>query len=125
MMGPVSLDASLTLRVPGALKQRKAEEAKALGISLSQHVLYHLEEDDMQRKLSVIFERRQQRGEYARILRILGESRIAGNLNQIAYNLNTGDFIATPEVIAQINEAYEAVLYIRTLLIESMGVKVH
>ena len=117
-------DTSLTLRLAASERQRLDSEAKAFDLSTAAYVRFLIADEEVQRKLAFLFESRQQRAEYAQILRILGESRIANNLNQIAYGLNTGTFIDSPDVTAQINEAYEAILYIRTLLIQSQGLKI-
>ncbi|TDF41293.1 plasmid mobilization relaxosome protein MobC [Alteromonadaceae bacterium M269] len=117
------LDATMTFRLPLSLKEQLTQEARMLGISNSAYVVMRLADSGVQRKLADIFMLQQQRTEYARILRALGQSRIANNLNQIAYQLNTGTLIFTPDIAAQINEAYEAIMTIRSLLIEGMGVK--
>ncbi|MEM7441562.1 MAG: plasmid mobilization relaxosome protein MobC [Pseudomonadota bacterium] len=57
----------------------------------------------------------------AEALALLGQSRIANNLNQLAYHANIGALgIGEPEQ-AQINEAYEHVLAIRALLMKALG----
>jgi hypothetical protein len=117
-------DTSLTLRLAASERQRLDTEAKKFDLSTAAYVRSLIATEQVQRKLAASFERRQQRAEYAHILRLLGQSRIANNLNQIAYAMNTGTFIFTPDVAAQINEAYESVLYIRSLLIQSQGLKV-
>jgi hypothetical protein len=117
------LDATMTFRLPSSLKEQMAQEARVLGISSSAYVVLRLADNTTQRKLADIFMLQNRRTEYASVLRALGQSRIANNLNQIAYQLNTGNLIFTPDVAAQIHEAYEAILYIRSLLIEGMGVK--
>ena len=114
---------TLTLRLAASERQRLDTEAKSFDLSTAAYVRFLVASDEVQRKLAAVFERRQQRAEYAHILRILGQSRIANNLNQIAYAINTGTFIFSPDVVAQINEAYEAILYIRSLLIQSQGLK--
>lgn len=116
-------DTTLTLRLAAAERARLDSEAKGFGLSTAAYVRFVIASDEVQGKLAVLFERRQQRAEYAQILRILGQSRIANNLNQIAYGINTGTVVFSPDVVAQINEAYEAVLYIRSLLIQSQGLK--
>lgn len=117
------LDATMTFRLPHILKEQLAQESRALDISNSAYVVLCLADSKAQRKLADIFMLQQRRTEYAQILRALGQSRIANNLNQIAYQLNTGNLIFTPDVAAQIHEAYEAIITIRSLLIEGMGVK--
>lgn len=117
-------NSTLTLRLAATERQRLDAEAKRFDVSTAAYVRLLIASEEVQHKLTALFERRQQRAEYAHILRLLGQSRIANNLNQIAYGLNTGTLVLSPDVITQINEAYEAILYIRSLLIQSQGLKV-
>lgn len=59
----------------------------------------------------------------AQILARLGESRIPNNLNQIAYHANCGSLILDDVTIEEINEACLYVAWIRTQLIEALGLK--
>jgi len=59
----------------------------------------------------------------AQILAKLGESRIANNLNQIAYHANCGSLILEDVTIEEINEACLHVAWMRTQLIEALGLK--
>jgi len=59
----------------------------------------------------------------AQLLGLLGQSRIANNLNQIAYHANIGSLQIDDETKAQINEAYDHILFIRQTLIKALGKK--
>lgn len=59
----------------------------------------------------------------AQILAKLGESRIANNLNQIAYHANCGSLVLDDVTIEEINEACLHVAWMRTQLIEALGLK--
>ncbi|WP_217351651.1 plasmid mobilization relaxosome protein MobC [Ruegeria sp. HKCCD8929] len=59
----------------------------------------------------------------AQILGLLGQSRIANNLNQLAYHANVGSLAIDDETKAQIHEAYDHVLLIRTVLIKALGLR--
>lgn len=59
----------------------------------------------------------------AKILHLLGCSRIPNNLNQIAKAINTGNLILSPDTNAQIHEAYDAVMWMRRSLITAQGLK--
>ena len=52
---------------------------------------------------------------------LLGQSRIANNLNQLAYHANIGALEIGAAERAKIDEAYEHVLAIRTLLVAALG----
>lgn len=57
----------------------------------------------------------------AEALALLGQSRIANNLNQLAYHANINALAIGPDEAAQIEEAYEYVLSIRSLLLTALG----
>ena len=57
----------------------------------------------------------------ARLLGLLGETRIANNLNQLAYHANTGTLLIDEQTTDQINEAYGHVCFMRDALIEALG----
>jgi hypothetical protein len=61
--------------------------------------------------------------EIAQVLAMLGQSRIANNLNQIAKAINTGTLVITPEIESQLTEACLTVQLLRTTLIKGMGIK--
>ena len=115
------LDATLTYRLAKVELARLKAEAKTLGLSTGAYVRMLTVDEDTRRKLIVILERRNHRADFATILVALGKSRVASNLNQLAYAANIGNLVFTPDVIAQINEAYDAIMYIRSLLIIETG----
>jgi hypothetical protein len=57
----------------------------------------------------------------AQILGILGSSRMASNLNQLAHKANVDAFLFTPEVKEQLEEAYETIRDMRQLLLQALG----
>ena len=57
----------------------------------------------------------------AQILGLLGQSRIANNLNQLAYHANVGSLVMDDDAQAQIKEAYDHVIYLRQALIKALG----
>lgn len=59
----------------------------------------------------------------AQILAKLGENRIPNNLNQIAYHANCGSLLLDDVTIQEINEACLYVAWMRTQLIEALGLK--
>lgn len=59
----------------------------------------------------------------AQILAKLGETRIANNLNQIAYHANCGSLLLDDLTVEEINEAIVHVAWMRTQLIEALGLK--
>lgn len=57
----------------------------------------------------------------AEALALLGQSRIASNLNQLAYHANVGALIVDEQEKADIAEANAHLLAIRTLLVKALG----
>lgn len=57
----------------------------------------------------------------AEALALLGQSRIANNLNQIAYQANIGALEINPTEREQIEEAYAHIVAIRALLVSALG----
>lgn len=56
-------------------------------------------------------------------LALLGRSRIASNLNQLAQAANVGALTLDPDTLAELIDAVEAVREIRRLLITALGLK--
>lgn len=59
--------------------------------------------------------------ELARMLALLGETRIANNLNQLAHKANMGELSVDERMLQQIDEAYGHVQSMRTALIKALG----
>lgn len=59
----------------------------------------------------------------AQILGLLGQSRIANNLNQLAYHANIGSLAMDEEVQAQIEEAYDHIIFLRQSLTKALGMR--
>ena len=59
----------------------------------------------------------------AQVLGLLGESRVANNLNQLAYHANIGSLQVDEAVRSQINEAHHHVALIRAALMMALGLK--
>lgn len=57
-----------------------------------------------------------------RVLGLLGRSRIANNLNQLAHNANRGTLLLDQQSEEQINEAYTHVLSMRADLTQALGI---
>lgn len=57
----------------------------------------------------------------AQALALLGQSRIANNLNQLAYHANTGTLLIDRETASRINEAYDYVTALRDALLAALG----
>ena len=54
-------------------------------------------------------------------LGLLGKTRIANNLNQLAHHANTGSLLIDDETLRQIDDAYSHVMAMRNSLIRALG----
>lgn len=59
----------------------------------------------------------------AQLLGLLGKSRIASNINQLARAANSGSLPVNKEVIEGLNDAVEAIKWMRETLIKALGLK--
>ena len=57
----------------------------------------------------------------AQILALLGETRIANNLNQLAHKANMGELVMSESNLDQLEEAYAHVQSMRAALIKAIG----
>lgn len=109
----------LTLRLTS--EERDKLEDLAAGMTLSAYVracVFAEETCRRKRRPKNVVEDKQAAAE---ALALLGQSRIASNLNQLAYHANIGELIEDDEAKAQIAEANAHLLAIRTLLMKALG----
>jgi hypothetical protein len=65
----------------------------------------------------------QDREAIAQLLGLLGQSRIANNLNQLAHQANIGTLPVDEETKTDIDEAYRLVVSVRATLMRALGMK--
>ena len=111
--------------IPVTLRLTEDERVKleelATGMTLSTYIrmcVFAQEERRRKRRpASAIADRKAA----AEALALLGQSRIASNLNQLAHAANIGALRVDERERAQINEAYAHVLSLRGLLLQALG----
>ncbi|WP_218187989.1 plasmid mobilization relaxosome protein MobC [Desulfosarcina cetonica] len=64
-----------------------------------------------------------QRKELSKLLGTLGKSRISQNINQLAKAANSGSLPVNHEVAQELNNACDAIRWMRQTLIKAMGLK--
>jgi hypothetical protein len=107
----------LTLRL--TLEERARLEELAAGMTLSAYVracVFGAEAQKRKRRPKNVVEDKK-----AEALALLGQSRIASNLNQLAYHANVGALIVGDKEKADIAEANAHLLAICTLLVQALG----
>ena len=100
--------------------ERDRLETLADGMTLSAYIRFCIfskrTEKRRQRPKAFIADRQA----VAQALALLGQSRIANNLNQLAYQANVGALVMDDEAYAQIDETYQYISEIRSLLIKAL-----
>ena len=99
-------------------------EKAAAGMSLSAYIRWKLFDPSSpppQRR--AIFPVKDYRA-LAQLLAMLGQSRLANNVNQLAKAANTGSLPVTPEVESALVSAMRDITMMRSLLIEALNVEV-
>ena len=59
--------------------------------------------------------------ELARLFALLGQSRIASNLNQLARAANSGSLVMTPDTEAELKRACKDIRFLRITLMKALG----
>ncbi|MEM6311928.1 MAG: plasmid mobilization relaxosome protein MobC [Pseudomonadota bacterium] len=109
----------LTLR-PTPEERARLEELAA-GMTLSTYVRACVFGEEAKRRKRRSKDTVADKKAMAEALALLGQSRIANNLNQLAYHANIGAFEINASECEQIEEAYAYVLAIRALLVAALG----
>lgn len=114
-------DASITVRLPKALKQRLQGEADMLGLTLTEYVRFLLSDKKAQGKLTTKMKRKAHKEAYAHIQILLSKTNIANNMNQIARSLNVGTAnLHCPDMKVQISQANQTMSAIYSALIHDV-----
>lgn len=124
-MKEIENTAPYSIRLKTELRTHIHTAAKALNLKDSEFIRCTLESEVLRVQSTGYQKKGAQHDPQAigQVLAMLGQSRMANNLNQIAKAINTGTLIVTPEITQQLNEACLAIQVIRTSLIKGMGLK--
>jgi hypothetical protein len=109
----------LTLRLTE--DERAKLEELAAGMTLSTYVRACVFGQEAKRRKRRAKDTVEDKKAAAEALALLGQSRIANNLNQLAYHANIGALDIAEAERAKIDEAYAHVLAIRSLLVTALG----
>lgn len=77
--------------------------------------------DDVKQKRRQVRQPAIHDAQFATLLGMLGESRLASNLNQLAKHANCGTLDVSPEVEAELKTACAAVIAMRNILLNALG----
>lgn len=111
----------LTLRLTP--EERARLEELAAGMTLSAYVRACVFAEDARQRKTRPADKVADNKAAAEALALLGQSRIAGNLNQLAHHANIGALIVGEAEKADIAEANAHLAAIRALLMEALGKK--
>ena len=102
-------------------EQRAKLEAGAAGMSLASYIHWRLFDPDQppprQRGKAPVKDQEA----IARVIGLLGQSRIANNLNQLAKQANLGTLPVTPDTEAALLEAAADISAMRDMLVRALG----
>lgn len=102
-------------------EQRARLEADAAGMSLAAYIHWRLFDPDQppprQRGKAPVKDQEA----IARVIGLLGQSRIANNLNQLARQANLGTLPVTPDTEAALAEAAADIAAMRQMLVKALG----
>lgn len=105
-------------------ERRQAEKLGAL-VDLSTPAWIRLASTnrDIEAALLSIKQQHHDKRDGAKLLAVLGSSRMASNLNVIAKAINTGTFVFTPDTERHIKETYDIHLWMREALMRQQGLR--
>lgn len=109
----------VTMRVTA--EERAKLEELAAGMTLSAYIRACVFAEDTKRRKRRSLSSIEDRKAAAEALALLGQSRIASNLNQLAYHANIGALIVGEVEKAKIAEANAHLAAIRSLLMQTLG----
>jgi len=109
----------ITLRVTD--EERKHLKSMAAGMSISAYIRKCIFAGDAARRKRQSHMPVKDQEAMAQALALLGASRIANNLNQLAHQANIGSLIMDENTCAQIDETYTHVRLMRDELISALG----
>jgi hypothetical protein len=116
----VKRPAPFSLRL--SAQEKAALEQEANGLPLGTYVKWKVLDKPplRQRRTGQAIEDRKAMGQ---ALALLGSSRLSSNLNQLAYAAKTGSLPLTPEVEAELRDAFTDIRFIRAFLLVAMGMQ--
>ena len=109
----------ITLRVTD--EERDRLKSMAAGMSVSAYIRKCIFAGDATRRKRRSYMPVKDQEAMARALALLGASRIANNLNQLAHKANIGSLIMDENTCAQIDETYAHVRLMRDELVSALG----
>lgn len=108
----------VTLRLTA--DERAHLEELAVGMTLSAYIRACVFSEEEKRRKRRPKDAVADKKALAECLSLLGQSRLASNLSQLAYQANVGALVMDDEVKAQISESHEAIQEMRALLIDAL-----
>jgi len=119
--------APISVRVTAEQRALLGQFSEAAGMSLSGYMKWCSLERDKHSTVKLPVTRRRNptkdQKALAKLFGMLGASRIANNLNQIAKAIHTGTLVVSAETEHLIKQACKAILEMRDLLVQSLGLK--
>lgn len=105
------------------LEERASLENEATGVPLGTFIRAKVLGEPLPAKLRRTGYALKDRNALAKVLALLGQSRLASNINQLAHLAHVGALPITPETEVEIREAMTAVRAMRCDLVTALGLK--
>ena len=121
MKAPNMPTITLTLRMTRDVRARLQEAATAAGMALGPYIIWRAHGSVMPQpkaKRRVVIQDQQA---FARLLGLLGASRMPSNLNQLAKAANSGSLPIDADTLSKLNQALDDISFMRGLLITALG----
>lgn len=110
---------------PITLRLNEDERARlkhlSQGMTVSAYIRKCLFQDNATRRKRRSYRPVEDQASLAKALALLGQSRIANNLNQLAHHANMGSLSVDEKTLIKIDEAYEHVNSLRDELVRALG----
>lgn len=104
-------------------EERKKLEQAASGVHLSKYIKSILFGRDLPQITRRSIKPVKDHHELAKLLALLGQSRIASNINQLAKAANSGSLPVNADVLRSLDEAARSILTMRSMLMKALGFK--
>ncbi len=124
MMNAGASEKSVPFSVRLTAAERRRLEGAAGGLPLGSYIRSRLLDDGAPMRRARGYRPVQDHEALGRLLGVLGSSRLASNLNQLARAVNTGSLPVTPDTEAAIRDACAEITQIRIELLRALGLNV-
>lgn len=118
---PSSQRSTLPVSLRMSFEEKQRLDKDAAGMSLAAYIRWRLFDPENPPPKSRGKQPVKDHQALARLLALLGQSRLANNMNQLARSANSGSLPFTPETERMLNEAADDIAEMRRLLLQALS----